>query len=105
MQKLPRIHHGIEPLARDQHCDLPQADVAAGDFPLRESERYGFSGAGRQAGGCERIVDQRMRADEKIDPDWICYLMGKSYTHPLESHPKWLPFLKARPAKPVRTFH
>jgi uncharacterized protein len=33
-------------------------------------------------------------ADERIDPEWICYLMGKSYTHPLESHPKWLPFLK-----------
>jgi HD superfamily phosphohydrolase len=33
-------------------------------------------------------------ADEAIDPEWICYLMGKSYTHPLESHPKWLPFLK-----------
>jgi len=33
-------------------------------------------------------------AGEHIDPEWICYLMGKSYTHPLESHPKWLPFLK-----------
>jgi hypothetical protein len=33
-------------------------------------------------------------ADERIDPEWICYLMGKSYTHPLESHPTWLPFLK-----------
>ena len=31
---------------------------------------------------------------ERIDPEWICYLMGKSYTHPLASHPKWLPFLK-----------
>ncbi|MBI3635158.1 MAG: HD domain-containing protein [Candidatus Rokubacteria bacterium] len=33
-------------------------------------------------------------AGEAIDPEWICYLMGKTYTHPLESHPKWLPFLK-----------
>ncbi|HSE92032.1 MAG TPA: HD domain-containing protein [Methylomirabilota bacterium] len=33
-------------------------------------------------------------ADEWIDPEWICYLMGKAYTQPLESHPKWLPFLK-----------
>jgi len=33
-------------------------------------------------------------ADERIDTEWICYLMGKSYTHPLESHPKWLPHLK-----------
>ncbi|PYN94836.1 MAG: metal-dependent phosphohydrolase [Candidatus Rokuibacteriota bacterium] len=33
-------------------------------------------------------------ADERIDPEWICYLMGKGYTHPLESHPRWLPHLK-----------
>jgi HD superfamily phosphohydrolase len=33
-------------------------------------------------------------AGESIDPEWICYLMGKSYTHPLASHPRWLPHLK-----------
>jgi len=33
-------------------------------------------------------------ADEAIDPEWICYLMGKSYTEPLPHHPKWLKFLK-----------
>jgi HD superfamily phosphohydrolase len=33
-------------------------------------------------------------ASEQIDPEWICYLMGKSYTQPQEGHPKWLPFLK-----------
>src|SRR5207249_2091785 len=33
-------------------------------------------------------------ACESIDPEWICYLMGKTYTQPLESHPKWLPHLK-----------
>jgi hypothetical protein len=33
-------------------------------------------------------------ANETIDPEWICYLMGKSYTHPLETHPRWLPHLK-----------
>jgi HD superfamily phosphohydrolase len=33
-------------------------------------------------------------ADEQIDPEWICYLMGKSYTQPQDSHPKWLAFLK-----------
>jgi HD superfamily phosphohydrolase len=31
---------------------------------------------------------------ERIDPDWICYLMGKSYTEPAEQHPRWLPHLK-----------
>ncbi len=33
-------------------------------------------------------------ADEAIDPEWICYLMGKTYTQPQESHPRWLPHLK-----------
>ncbi len=33
-------------------------------------------------------------AGEFIDPEWICYLMGKTYTQPLETHPRWLPFLK-----------
>jgi hypothetical protein len=31
---------------------------------------------------------------ESIDPEWICYLMGKSYTHPEVGHPGWLPHLK-----------
>ena len=34
------------------------------------------------------------KAGEAIDPEWICYLMGKAYTQPLESHPRWLAFLK-----------
>jgi uncharacterized protein len=33
-------------------------------------------------------------ADETIDPEWICYLMGKGYTEPLPHHPRWLKFLK-----------
>ena len=41
-----------------------------------------------------RSPSAAFNADERIDPEWICYLMGKSYTHPLESHPKWLPHLK-----------
>ena len=45
-------------------------------------------------GGLRRSPSGAFNADERIDPEWICYLMGKSYTHPLESHPKWLPFLK-----------
>jgi uncharacterized protein len=44
--------------------------------------------------GLRRSPSGAFNADERIDPEWICYLMGKSYTHPLESHPKWLPFLK-----------
>src|SRR5438132_9087584 len=45
-------------------------------------------------GGLRRSPSGVFAADERIDPEWICYLMGKSYTHPLESHPKWLPHLK-----------
>jgi uncharacterized protein len=44
--------------------------------------------------GLRRSPNGAFNADERIDPEWICYLMGKSYTHPLDSHPKWLPFLK-----------
>ena len=44
--------------------------------------------------GLRRSPTGAFDADEQIDPEWICYLMGKTYTHPLESHPKWLPFLK-----------
>jgi HD superfamily phosphohydrolase len=44
--------------------------------------------------GLRRSPSGAFNADEQIDPEWICYLMGKSYTHPLESHPRWLPFLK-----------
>src|SRR5687767_4081546 len=42
----------------------------------------------------KRSPSAAFNADERIDPEWICYLMGKSYTQPLESHPKWLAFLK-----------
>ena len=31
---------------------------------------------------------------ESIDPEWICYLMGKSYTKPESAHPRWLAHLK-----------
>jgi HD superfamily phosphohydrolase len=33
-------------------------------------------------------------AGEAIDPDWICYLMGKDLTHPEAEHPRWLAHLK-----------
>jgi hypothetical protein len=41
-----------------------------------------------------RSPSSPFNADESIDPEWICYLMGKSYTEPLPHHPKWLKFLK-----------
>ncbi|MGH7356842.1 MAG: HD domain-containing protein [Candidatus Rokuibacteriota bacterium] len=44
--------------------------------------------------GLRRSPSGAFGADESIDPEWICYLMGKAYTQPLASHPKWLPHLK-----------
>ena len=44
--------------------------------------------------GLRRSPDGAFDAGEQIDPEWICYLMGKTYTTPQESHPRWLPFLK-----------
>ena len=45
--------------------------------------------------GCAGARTGAFDADERIDPEWICYLMGKSYTQPAaESIPRWLPFLK-----------
>jgi uncharacterized protein len=41
-----------------------------------------------------RSPSAAFNADEAIDPEWICYLMGKGYTEPLPHHPKWLKFLK-----------
>ncbi len=44
--------------------------------------------------GLKRSPNGAFAAGEAIDPEWICYLMGKAYTHPLENHPRWLPHLK-----------
>lgn len=44
--------------------------------------------------GLRRSPTGVFAADETIDPEWICYLMGKMYTHPLENHPRWLQHLK-----------
>src|SRR5262245_5992016 len=44
--------------------------------------------------GLRRSPSGAFAADEAIDPEWICYLMGKAYTHPLANHPRWLPHLK-----------
>jgi hypothetical protein len=41
-----------------------------------------------------RSPSAAFNADEAIDPEWICYLMGKGYTEPLPHHPRWLKFLK-----------
>src|SRR5438094_7108855 len=48
-----------------------------------------------------RSPSGRFNAGEAIDPEGICYPMGKTDTHPLQSHPKWHPFLD--PLRPGTT--
>jgi HD superfamily phosphohydrolase len=44
--------------------------------------------------GLRRSPSGPFAPEERLDPEWICYLMGKAYTQPLQSHPPWLSFLK-----------
>jgi hypothetical protein len=44
--------------------------------------------------GLRRSPSGPFTTGETIDPEWICYLMGKSYTHPEAGHPRWLAHLK-----------
>jgi uncharacterized protein len=44
--------------------------------------------------GLRRSPSGPFAAGEAIDPNWICYLMGKGYTHPERGDPPWLAFLK-----------
>jgi hypothetical protein len=44
--------------------------------------------------GLRRSPSGAFEDGERIDPEWICYLMGKSYTSPIAEHPRWLAHLK-----------
>src|SRR5512134_1532361 len=44
--------------------------------------------------GLARSPSGPFEPGERIDPEWICYLMGKSYTRPEALHPRWLAHLK-----------
>src|SRR2546426_7709869 len=44
--------------------------------------------------GLRRSPSGPFEPGERIDPNWICYLMGKGYTHPERGDPSWLAFLK-----------
>lgn len=44
--------------------------------------------------GLTRSPSGPFEPGERIDPEWICYLMGKSYTKPEAEHPRWLAHLK-----------
>jgi HD superfamily phosphohydrolase len=44
--------------------------------------------------GLRRSPSGPFEEGERIDPEWICYLMGKSYTSPTAEHPRWLAHLK-----------
>lgn len=44
--------------------------------------------------GLRRSPSGPFESGEFVDPDWICYLMGKSHTRPEAEHPRWLAHLK-----------
>jgi uncharacterized protein len=44
--------------------------------------------------GLTRSPSGPFEPGEQIDPEWICYLMGKSFTRPDALHPRWLAHLK-----------
>ncbi len=44
--------------------------------------------------GLRRSPSGAFAAGEVVDPDWICYLMGKGHTRLEEGQPRWLAFLK-----------
>ncbi|HSB42630.1 MAG TPA: HD domain-containing protein [Methylomirabilota bacterium] len=44
--------------------------------------------------GLRRSPSGPFENGERVDPEWICYLMGKSYTSPTAEHPRWLAHLK-----------
>ncbi len=44
--------------------------------------------------GLRRSPSGPFESGEFVDPDWICYLMGKTYTKPEAEHPRWLGHLK-----------
>ncbi|MGH7397445.1 MAG: HD domain-containing protein, partial [Candidatus Rokuibacteriota bacterium] len=44
--------------------------------------------------GLRRSPSGAFENGERIDPEWVCYLMGKSYTSPTAEHPRWLAHLK-----------
>ncbi|HSF07441.1 MAG TPA: HD domain-containing protein [Methylomirabilota bacterium] len=68
-------------------CDYELTHELVGQRIIREE-------LGDQIRSLRRSPSGAFQAGEAIDPEWICYLMGKAYTHPLESHPRWLAFLK-----------
>src|SRR5581483_5929616 len=44
--------------------------------------------------GLRRSPSGPFAEGERLDPNWICYLMGKGYTQPERGDPPWLAFLK-----------
>ncbi len=44
--------------------------------------------------GLARSPSGPFEPGEGIDPEWVCYLMGKGYTAPEAGHPRWLAHLK-----------
>src|SRR6476661_295802 len=81
---------------------VAQLQSARWVFPAAEHSRFQHSlGAMHLSGRFARQLHPSLQAEfpdapsvELIDPEWICYLMGKSYTKPEALHPRWLAHLK-----------
>jgi HD superfamily phosphohydrolase len=72
-------------------------DNFLGDFDLtheRVGQRIIREELGDVLRGLRRSPSGPFDAGESIDPEWICYLMGKQYSEPEVSHPEWLAHLK-----------
>src|SRR5881628_3136182 len=67
--------------------DLGLTHELVGQRIIREEMADLLRGLGRSPSG-------PFEAGERIDAEWICYLMGKGYTAPAAGHPRWLAHLK-----------
>jgi hypothetical protein len=68
-------------------ADFDLTHEKVGQRIIREELGELIRGLGRSPSG-------PFESGERIDPEWICYLMGKSYTFPTAEHPRWLAHLK-----------
>lgn len=60
----------------------------------RVGQRIIREALGEAIRGLRRSPHGAFADGERIDPEWICYLMGKAYTQPAPGDPPWLAFLK-----------
>ena len=70
-------------------ADIDLTHELVGQRIIREELGDPIRGLRRSPTGCSSPA-------RSIQPEWICYLMGKAYTQPAAGDPRWLAFLKPR---------